>query len=250
MLGEALGCGKEQLILAYPDDINPQVLSCYQRLLQQRGDGTPVSYIRHKKEFYGLEYYVDERVLVPRPDTETLIEEARDILQTKSHACILDLCTGSGCLAITLKHLFPHTQVTGADISQAAGEVFTCNAAALLGHPLPFILSDLFKNITETYDLIISNPPYIRREEAQLMKEIGWPEPLLALDGGADGAEILSKIIEAAPYRLAAGGILLLEADPEQIKKCTQKMEECEYIDIGTRRDLGGRERIVRGARP
>jgi release factor glutamine methyltransferase len=249
LLGEALGCGKERLVIKYPDDICQKALARYQSLLKQRGDGLPVSYIRRKKEFYGLEFYVDERVLVPRPDTETLVEEARTVLQEKPRIRVLDLCTGSGCLAITLSHLFPKARVTGADVSQTAADVFHRNSLALLNHPLPFILSDLFENITDLFDLIVSNPPYIEREEALIMKESGWPEPLTALDGGEDGTDLLVGIIEQAGQRLTPGGILALEADPCQIKKCEQKMRECGYINIGTRCDLGGRVRVVRGSK-
>ncbi len=249
LLGEALGCGKEQLILSYPDDINGEAYRTYRVLLKRRGDGEPVSYIRSRKEFYGLEFYVDERVLVPRPDTETLVEEARLVLEKRPRARVLDLCAGSGCLAVTLAHWFPEADVTGADVSPPAGEVFEKNSRKLLGRPLPFVVSDLLEGVRGMFDLIVSNPPYVGRKEARLLKESGWPEPLVALDGGADGADLLVRIIASAPARLAAGGVLLLEADPVQMEKCAQKMRECGYINIDTRRDLGARERVLRGER-
>ena len=249
LLGETLGCGKERLILSYPDDIDQEAWRVYRALLKRRGHGEPVSYIRRRKEFYGLEFYVDERVLVPRPDTETLVEEARLVLEKRPRARVLDLCAGSGCLAVTLAHWFPEADVTGADVSPEAGQVFEKNSRALLGRPLPFIVSDLLEGVPGMFDLIVSNPPYVERKAARLLKESGWPEPLVALDGGADGTDFLVRIIASAPARLVDGGVLLLEADPAQMEKCAQKMSECGYINIDTRRDLGARERVLRGER-
>jgi release factor glutamine methyltransferase len=250
LLAETLGLTKEKLILAYPDNLDDAARDRFRELLARRGAGIPVSYLRRKKEFYGLEFYVDERVLVPRPDTETLVEEALAFLAGRPAARVLDLCSGSGCLAVAIASLQPEAVITGADISPAAGEVFARNALALLGRTLPFIESDLFARITGPYDLIVSNPPYIERDETAAMKARGWPEPLLSLDGGPDGTDLLCAIIADAPEHLAAGGALLLELDPAQVKKCAKKMAECGYINIDTRRDLGGRERVLRGDRP
>jgi release factor glutamine methyltransferase len=250
LLGETLALSKEALIGAYPREIDADAYACFQKLLRRRGDGVPVSYIRRRKEFYGLEFYVDERVLVPRPDTETLVEEARDLMAAHPLRRILDLGTGSGCLAVTLQRLFPEASVAGADVSAEAGEVFALNATALLGRPLPFILSGLFENVPGTYDLIVSNPPYVADAKVEAMQRAGWPEPALALRGGPDGTGLLLAIIAGAGAHLVPGGFLVLEADPAQMEKCVHQMEQSGYINIMTRRDLGGRERALTGRRP
>jgi release factor glutamine methyltransferase len=250
LLGEALRVSQEALIASYPDDLEPAAYDHFQELLRRRGEGVPVSYLRRRKEFWGLEFVVDERVLVPRPDTETLVEEASAILAARPARRILDLCTGSGCLAITLQHLFPQAQVEAADISRDALDVCELNAVALLGRPLFVIQSDLFEHIEGEFDLIVSNSPYLTDDETRSMKQSGWPEPALALAGGLDGTDLLVRIVGQALRYLTPGGSLVLEADPEQMKKVADCLARCGYINIGTRRDLGGRERALRGVRP
>jgi release factor glutamine methyltransferase len=247
LLGDVLALGKEALIGAYPADVDPAAFGRFEDLLRRRADGVPVSYLRRRKEFYGLEFYVDERVLVPRPDTETLVEEARAVLSASPRSRVLDLCAGSGCIAIALKRLFPEADVAGADVSAAAGEVFRLNATALLGVPIALYQSDLFANVPGVFDLIVSNPPYVEDEKVEAMKRSGWPEPALALAGGPDGTDPLFRIIEDARERLSRGGILMLEADPGQMEKLVAKMGDCGYINIQSRRDLGGRDRVLRG---
>jgi release factor glutamine methyltransferase len=251
LLAQVLKLSREKLFAAYPEAIDETDYRCFRELLDRRAQGIPVSYIRNRKEFYGLAYFVDERVLVPRPDTETLIEEASALLEADGELKrVLDLGTGSGCIAITLKHLHPRIEMTGSDISSPTGEVFQVNAKAILSHPLPFILSDLFDKIDGIFDFVVSNPPYIEGEKVKAMMKTGWPEPQNSLAGGPDGTDLLVKIIAAAPQHLAKGGFLLLEAAPEQMKKLRVKMEECGYINISIRKDLAGRDRVIRGRRP
>ncbi|MBN2354077.1 MAG: peptide chain release factor N(5)-glutamine methyltransferase [Spirochaetales bacterium] len=250
LLAETLKLSKEALIGAYPEEIDSGAVDRFEGLLRRRADGIPVSYLRRRKEFYGLEFYVDERVLVPRPDTETLVEEARALMESRRFRRVLDLCAGSGCLAIALKRLFPEMEIAGADVSPGAGDVFRFNAVTLLGAPLDFFESDLFADVPGTFDLVLSNPPYVGSAEVEAMKRSGWPEPALALDGGPDGTDFHFRIIENAVERLAPGGSLLLEADPGQIDKLSLEMERLGYINVHTRRDLGGRERVLCGRKP
>ncbi len=250
LLAETLKLSKEALIGAYPEEIDPGAVDRFEELLRRRADGIPVSYLRRRKEFYGLDFFVDERVLVPRPDTETLVEEARALMAARRPRRVLDLCAGSGCLAIALKRLFPEIEIAGADVSPDAGDVFRFNAVTLLGEPLAFFESDLFANVPGTFDFIVSNPPYVGSAEVEAMKLSGWPEPGLALDGGPDGTDLLLRIIAEAAARLEPGGFLLLEADPGQMKKLSLAMERRGYINIHVRRDLGGRERALCGRKP
>mgnify|MGYP005632310301 CR=1 FL=1 len=190
--------------------------------------------------------------MVPRPDTETLLEEALALVRADPRLRrVLDLGTGSGCLAVTLARNEPGLEITGADISPAAGEVFRMNAERLLGRRLPFVCSDLFAEITEPYDLVVTNPPYIPRGTVATMKQSGWPEPALALDGGPDdGTAIPRRIIRQARARLTPGGWLCMELSSEQAEKLLQEMENQGYINIALSKDLAGRDRVIKGRQP
>jgi release factor glutamine methyltransferase len=246
LLAHALKLSKEQLFVSFYRELAPDEYARFKEFLDLRCSGRPVSYIRGVKEFYGLEFYVDERVLVPRPDTETLIEAARVILtEHEAFKKVHDLGTGSGCIAVTLKHLFPMLEVSASDISAGAGEVFLDNCRRLLGNELVFTRSDLFNGLKGRFDLIVSNPPYLTDAETDAMKKTGWPEPELALRAGPDGCSYLKEIIRAAPAFLNPGGYLALEAAPPQIKICKDFMNKLNYINSTVVRDLAGRDRVI-----
>jgi release factor glutamine methyltransferase len=224
LLAHALKLSKEQLFVSFYRELAPDEYARFKEFLDLRCSGRPVSYIRGVKEFYGLEFYVDERVLVPRPDTETLIEAARVILtEHEAFKKVHDLGTGSGCIAVTLKHLFPMLEVSASDITR----------------------SDLFHGLKGRFDLIVSNPPYLTDAETDAMKKTGWPEPELALRAGPDGCSYLKEIIRAAPAFLNPGGYLALEAAPPQIKICKDFMNKLNYINSTVVRDLAGRDRVI-----
>ncbi len=250
LLAHALKISKERLFISFYEELPPDIYARFKEYLDIRCSGRPVSYIRRVKEFYGLEFYVDERVLVPRPDTETLIEAARGILaEHNTFIRVHDLGTGTGCIAVTLKHLFPGLEVSASDISAGAGEVFLYNCRRLLGKELVFINSDLFAGLKGRFDLIVSNPPYLTDAEADSLKQTGWPEPELALRAGPDGCLYLKRIISAAPAFLNPGGYLALEAAPPQIKICKDFMGKLNYINSTVVRDLAGRERVIYAGR-
>ncbi|MBN1524132.1 MAG: peptide chain release factor N(5)-glutamine methyltransferase [Spirochaetales bacterium] len=248
LASQVMQCSKEQVYVSYPDEIDPALYIEVMQLIEQRCTGIPVSYLRRKKDFYNNEFYVDSRVLVPRPDTEIIVDAVKEfILQRGGTGQVLDLCTGSGCIAITLAELLPAVHITGADISSDAGEVFLRNAEAILGKPLPFVCTDLFSNIQGKYDCIVANPPYVTTFEVEEMINRGWPEPVLALDGGPDGTDFLCRIIKQAPQYLNHNGALFCEAAGPQMGKLKDIMEKEKYIDIELFSDLGGRERVIRG---
>lgn len=247
LLAFLLRISKEQLFASLNERMSSSLLAQYRDMLHRRAEGVPVSYLRRCKEFYGLEFYVDERVLVPRPDTEILVEEALALVASGRVKQILDLCSGSGCIAITLKKLYPELRIVGSDISALAGEVFRKNCELILDEEIPFVLSDLFSNIKESFDLIVSNPPYLKDETVEALKDTGWPEPALALKGGPDGTSLLIKIIEQAQAHLKSPGWLLLEASPEQIPYLLKAMVWKGYLDIRLAKDLAGNERVLIG---
>ncbi|RPJ05268.1 MAG: peptide chain release factor N(5)-glutamine methyltransferase [Spirochaetaceae bacterium] len=251
LCAHALGVSKEKLFAMFQEEISDEEHSRILALLCRRGSGEPVSYIRNTKEFYGIDFFVDNRVLVPRPDTETLVNAARDFCRASpKRKRILDMCTGSGCVAIALAQLFPDCEISGSDASPGAGEVFKKNSRQILGKELPFIRSDLFSGISGKYDCIVSNPPYLTCAETDDMKKIGWPEPAMALDGGLDGTDILSQIISQSAGFLEKKGRLILEAAPGQMKKLYAILANQGYIDIEIIKDLAERQRVIAGSRP
>jgi release factor glutamine methyltransferase len=222
-------------------------------LLARRIAGENIAYLTGTKEFWGLSFAVSPAVLVPRPDTETLVEAVLDYIQkqgkTPKALSLLDLCTGSGAIAIALKAENPELQVFASDISPEALDIARVNARQLLpgGQSITFYLSDLYAAIPITADLIVSNPPYIPTETlAELPREV-QREPRLALDGGKDGLTLIKAIISGGRIFLKAGGSLFLEADPRQMPAIALILKGEGFQNIQLYKDLAGRERVISG---
>ncbi len=248
LLAHASAQSKERLLASLPEAVSEEVAEAYQDLIARRCAGTPVSYLRRQKEFYGLEFYVDERVLVPRPDTEVLVEKALRLARGDPHVRrVHDSCAGSGCVGISLQSAMPELAVSASDVSPHALEVLELNARRLLPVPFPSYRSDLLEQVPGEFDLIVSNPPYLRDDEIADMRKLAWPEPELALRGGADGTAVAERLIRAAPARLAPGGWLALEASPLQITKLYAIMDQTGFHSIDVDKDLAGRDRVIAG---
>jgi len=247
LLSEALEVSKERLLASLPDPLEAEGWRRYCGFLDLRCAGLPVSYIRRKKEFFSLEYYVDARVLVPRPDTELLVEQAIALLSDGAKGGrVHDACTGSGCVAIALKHTLPELEVSASELSRQALRVAEMNARRLLpAGRIRLYRSDLLSRVPGRYDLITANPPYLSDGEVEKMKKVGWPEPALALSGGSDGTDLLRRLIRQAPRKLRAGGHLLLEADPAQMPALRRELAERGFDGITVAADLGGRDRVI-----
>ena len=194
--------------------VTEEQMSMIGDLVEQRLSGQPLQYILGEWEFYGLPFYVDERALIPRQDTELLVETAISMIQKRGYQSCLDLCTGSGCIAVSIaKHA--QISVTASDISVDALELAQENAA-LNEVRVTFLESDLFDQIDGKFDLICCNPPYLSKEDMEhLQKEVSF-EPALALYGGADGLDFYRKIAKEYQAHLTAGGALLLEIGSTQ----------------------------------
>ena len=246
LLSHASGLTKEKLLAALPETGDPDAIIRYRGYLARRREGIPVSYIRRKKEFWGREFYVDERVLVPRPDTEILVETALTLVSDRPLA-IHDCCTGSGCVAVTLKLELPVLEVSGSDVSPDALEVYALNCSRLIGHPLPAYASDLMASVPGLFDIVTANPPYIADNEVVEMVRSGWPEPVLALDGGERGDEVTLRLIDECRSALTRGGHLVLESAPALIDSITDTMKRTGYRSVTGVRDLTGRVRVVHG---
>jgi release factor glutamine methyltransferase len=264
LLSEACACSKEQLYRWFGDDLVERIrpdseataYELYNGFLKLRCRGMPVSYIRQKKEFFGIEFKVDERVFVPRPDTECLIETSLAIVdriaqdrtaRSEGPVSVHDVCTGSGCIAITMKHERPSLTISASDLSESAAELFEINSRLILGEIIPFTVADLLEGVAGPFDLIISNPPYLSSEAAAAMRHSGWPEPLIALDGGQNGTELPVELIRQAAPKLSRPGELVLEADPHQMAPLAGAMRDCGFDDIKVVEDLAGRERVLTG---
>ena len=246
LLGEALDISKERIFASLPEVMDGESYQRYRDMLERRCSGIPVSYIRNKKEFFGLEFYVDERVLVPRPDTETLVEALLGFIDRNPGPLkIHDTCTGSGCVAISVKLKNPDLDISASDISPEAGEVFAINSYVLLGYQLPCYRSDLLQQVPGSFDLISANPPYLLEGEVDNLSKIGWPEPELALRGGIEGTALAERLITDSAFRLKTGGAIFLEGAPAQIERLKAYLLASGYSEIEVFKDLGGRERVI-----
>lgn len=221
----------------------------YRSLLAARSRHVPLQHLTGEQEFMGYPFLVNEHVLIPRQDTECLVEAAlKEIIKKKQeHIAILDLCTGSGCIAVSLKKLLPEAHVTATELSAEALAVAKENAARLQAD-ISFLQGDLFASVTERFDLIVSNPPYIKTGIIEtLMPEVRDHEPRQALCGGADGLDFYRRIAKEAPAYLNPGGALWLEIGCEQGKAVTALLRENGFEGVCCRQDLAGLDRIVCG---
>jgi release factor glutamine methyltransferase len=215
--------------------------------VQRRLQGEPVSYITGRKDFFGLTLNVDARVLDPRPDTETLVEWALELLAADQPARVLDLGTGSGAVALALQHQRPAAQVTAVDASADALAVASANAQRL-NLPVNCVLSHWMDAVPGPFELIVSNPPYVAEGDPHLTALTH--EPLSALTSGADGLDDIRQIIAQAPSRLAPGGWLLLEHGWDQSASVQALLREAGFAQVQSRRDLGGIERCTGAVMP
>ena len=244
---------------AHPEsEVNEEIVSEYLSLCQKRAEHIPLQHLTHQACFMGYDFYVDERVLVPRQDTEVLAEEALQQLRNMRNPRILDMCTGSGCLLLSLLMELPDATGTGVDISAAALAVAERNRKNLeLEKRAVLVQSDTFSgdyfqknsgNISLEYDMLISNPPYIPTEDiGKLMEEVRFHDPVLALDGREDGLYFYRRITEQAGKYLKPGGWLMYEIGCEQGADVSAIMQGEGFTEVTVKKDLAGLDRVVIG---
>ena len=250
-------------LLSDPDSaVNEQNREAFLSGIRRRAAREPLAYIIGEQSFMGLPFVVSRDVLIPEQDTENMVEEALRHLEDGSR--ILDLCTGSGCILLSLLHYSNDCVGVGTDISEPALRIAQQNADALgLSGRSTWLQGDLFKalsdnggnghfspdksySIPEKYDMIISNPPYIRTDVIEtLAPEVRCAEPRLALDGGADGLDFYRRIIREAPSHLVIGGRIMLEIGYDQAADVDALLQEAGYYGIEVIKDYGGNDRIV-----
>lgn len=220
----------------------------YFKAIKKLCNGIPIQHITNRQEFMKMTFFVDENVLIPRPDTEILVEEVIKIAKKINAKKILDLCTGSGAIAISLAKYIDKSNITAVDISDKALNVAKLNAKNNeVEDRITFVESDLFENLKkEKYDIIVSNPPYIKKEVLKKLDKEVQKEPKLALDGGYDGLDFYRKIIKNADEYLKFNGYLCFEIGYDQKEDVENLLKEQEkYANITCKKDLCDNDRVV-----
>jgi release factor glutamine methyltransferase len=274
-LAEASGIPREKLYIS-PLVLGEDQRSLFFSFIERRRNREPAAYILGRREFWGLDFTLGPGVLIPRPDTETLVEAALAVIRAGfppsgsppppggGGPSLLDLCTGSGAVAVALKHTWPALEAWGTDLSPEALGCARRNARRLLGEgAVRFLEGDLFEALRgkaagedpppappRRFTLITANPPYIPRSMIPALEAEIRREPVLALDGGPGGLDLIRRIIAGAPPRLEAGGTLLMEADPSQMARTVRLMEKRGFGTLRIHRDLAGRDRVIQGTLP
>lgn len=245
LLEEICGTGRNDLLVHGDREITEQQYRCYVNYIERRRNHVPLQHILGYQEFMGLRFRVNGDVLIPRQDTETLVEEVMRNLHDGMH--ILDMCTGSGCILLSLLRYSNDCVGTGCDISEKALQAARENARAL-GLEAEFVQSNLFEKVKGKYEIIVSNPPYIASGEIPgLMEEVRNYDPLEALDGGEDGLRFYREIIKSAGEHLYPGGMLFFEIGFDQGKDVSDYMRQAGYKEVTVCKDLSGLDRVVSG---
>lgn len=227
--------------------VSEEDLCRYRECIEKRAVHIPLQHITGEQEFMGLSFRVNDQVLIPRQDTETLVEEALKYAMPGMR--VLDLCTGSGCILISLLHFCPGLTGVGSDISAEALKMARTNGQRLhVEERAQWLCGDLFEKVTGAFDLIISNPPYIRSAEIEeLQEEVRLYDPRIALDGAEDGLLFYRRIIEESKSYLKNGGRLLFEIGCDQGRDVAELLENAGYTEVSVKKDLAGLDRVVAG---
>jgi release factor glutamine methyltransferase len=254
LLAHALKIDRMRIIIEPARALDDGELARYRDLIRRRRAGEPVAYIRGQKEFYGRVFHIDKRVLVPRPDTEILVETAlRRSTACSMGARYLDLCTGSGCVAVSLARERPTCKVFAVDLSREALAVAEENALRLGSvFQMAFLQGDLFDPLARfpelRMDVITANPPYITDAEfATLPADVRAFEPRLALSGGPDGLDVMRRVVAGARTKLRPGGVLAVEMGAGQAESVKALFLAAGFADVAVDKDYGGHERVVSG---
>ena len=245
-------CGTDRNTLLVHGDrtVSPEEEKQYLDAVERRSRRIPLQQITGQQEFMGLPFWVNSNVLIPRQDTEVLVEEV--LKHTHDGMRILDMCTGSGCILISILHYSNDCEGLGVDVSSPALEVAEENAERLLsgrtGVSARFLQSDLFEAVDGKYDILVSNPPYIRSAVVDtLMPEVKDYEPRIALDGEEDGLVFYRRILSDCKKNLKKGGMLFFEIGYDQAEAVKGMMEQAGFLEVTVKKDFGGLDRVVFG---
>ena len=248
LMQSILNKSRQYVIVNDMEDLNEKQKNKYFEAISKVRNGIPLEHITHQKEFMKLNFFVDENVLIPRQDTEILVEEVINIAKRINAKNILDLCTGSGAIAVSLAKYIPQSEITAIDISDRALKVAKKNAINnQVENQITFINSDMFTNLNNgKFDIIVSNPPYIKRNVINNLDDEVKKEPYIALDGGEDGLDFYRKIVKEAYQNLKYGGYLCLEIGFDQKIDVIELIENGEkYENTYSKKDLYDNDRII-----
>lgn len=247
LLQYVLNMKREQIIIYDNKEITQQEEKAYMQSLEKLIKGIPLQHITNSQEFMKMNFFVNSDVLIPRPDTEILVEEVIKLGKEKKNLSILDLCTGSGAIAVSLAKYLPNAKIYASDISKKALEVAQINAKNNeMEDKIEFINSDLFEKIEGKFDIIVSNPPYIRTEVIKTLDKEVQKEPMLALDGGKDGLHFYRRIVEEAYSHLKFDSYLCFEIGFDQKEEVTEVIKNAKvYTETYCKKDLYGNDRII-----
>ena len=250
LLGHVLTKPRAWLFAHGDDEVADEASRAFRSLLQRRAEGVPVAYLVGRREFWSLNLQVSPAVLIPRPETELLVELALRHIPQSEECRIVDLGTGSGAIALALARERPNSRIVAADASEEALSVARINAERLGIGNVEFVQSDWFGALGDaTFDVIVSNPPYIASNDVHLSQGDLRFEPRAALVSGVDGLDSIREIVRGAPQRLNAGGWLLIEHGLDQGSAVRELFAQSGFVDISTSRDGEGRERVTAGAK-
>jgi len=243
LLEYVLHTDRNELLIHPEKEVENEDADTFMKLANRRALGEPVQYIIGSAPFYGLEFIVNPSVLIPRFDTEVLVEEV--LKAVKEDDKILDLCTGSGCIAVSIKKYKPGAQIYASDISMDAIKIAKGNAEAN-DTDITFIHSDLLDNVGDGYDIIVSNPPYIKTAVIEGLDDIVKKhEPYIALNGGTDGLDYYKRIVADSRTHLKQGGRLMMEIGYDQGEELKELLKEAGYSNIEIKKDLSGNDRVA-----
>ncbi len=238
---------RNKLVINKNDNVDINKENEYKEYIEEIIKGKPIQYITNNQEFMRLNFYVDENVLIPQPDTEILVEEVIKRTSMKENIKILDMCTGSGCIGISLAKNIENVRITLVDISKEAIEIAKKNAIQNdVENKVTFIQSNMFENIKEKFDIIVSNPPYIKTDIIQTLDKQVQNEPHIALDGGKDGLDFYKILISKAPNFLKENGKLFLEIGYDQKQEVENLAKQNKYYKkIENIKDLSQNDRVI-----
>ena len=251
LLQKVLDVDRLYILLNLDRNLDKDEENLFNKFIEERLNNRPIAYIVGNREFMGLDFYVQEGVLIPRPDTEILVEEVIEIAKDKGEVNILDIGTGSGAITVSLAKYLENAKVTSVDISDIALEIGKKNAISNdVSDRINFVKSDLFSSLDKEmkFDIVVSNPPYIKKEVIETLdKQVKDYEPHNALEGGIDGLDFYRAITKKAKDYLKKGGILAYEVGHDQSEDVSKLMEMDGYTNIYTKKDLQQIDRVVIG---